>query len=400
MIRRRPISPSGRSSRLPRRREARSGESPRNRREHPGGVPFLARRRRRAPVVLLRPAARADLDRAPRVAEVPRRRHQDDRSLHARAGAVDLQIPLGAADGPLQPALPRPQAVVDAAVPDPDCLRLDPSRLAGRKPRHRGRGGHRSLHRVPLAAVVIASPEPKASIRPPTTLRAAVFDPFVSLFRKPRAPEIIAFILLYKLADNLATALVRPFLIEKCYSAADVGLATATIGLVFTIGGTIFGAALTRKIGVGRALWIFGVLQALACLGYVVVDRVASRVISQPCTGPMSSAAGQPLANRVIMYAAMALETACQGMATGAFDVFLIRLTQKRFSATQYALFASIFALSRTLAGAPAGFLVDAMGWTPFFLSTIFAAIPGLWMLHRFVSFGTREPDLDLEEVH
>jgi MFS transporter, PAT family, beta-lactamase induction signal transducer AmpG len=253
---------------------------------------------------------------------------------------------------------------------------------------------------VPLAAVVIASPEPPPSIRPPTTLRAAVFDPFVSLFRKPRAPEIIAFILLYKLADNLATALVRPFLIEKCYSAADVGLATATIGLVFTIGGTIFGAALTRKIGVGRALWIFGVLQALACLGYVVVDRVASRVISQPCTGPMSSAAGQPFANRVIMYAAMALETSCQGMATGAFDVFLIRLTQKRFSATQYALFASIFALGRTLAGAPAGFLVDAMGWTPFFLSTIFAAIPGLWMLHRFVPFGTREPELDLEEVH
>ncbi len=255
---------------------------------------------------------------------------------------------------------------------------------------------------VPLAGVVIASPEPPLQIRPPATLRAAVFDPFVSLFRKPRAPEIIAFILLYKLGDNMATALIRPFLIEKCFSPADVGLATATIGLVCTIGGTIVGAALTRRIGVGRALWIFGVLQAVACLGYVVVDRVSAAALGHACVGPIAAAgaAVQPLSNRLIMYSSMAVELTCQGMATGALDVFLIRLTQKRFSATQYALFASIFALGRTLAGAPAGILVDALGWTPFFIVTVFASIPGLFMLSRFVPLGVREPDFEGEEVH
>jgi PAT family beta-lactamase induction signal transducer AmpG len=255
---------------------------------------------------------------------------------------------------------------------------------------------------VPLAGVVIASPEPPALIRPPSTLKAAVFDPFVSLFRKPRAPEIIAFILLYKLGDNMATALIRPFLIEKCFSPADVGLATATIGLICIIGGTIFGAALTRKIGVGRALWIFGSLQAIACLGYVLVDRVVAVTLGHPCTGaiPTAAAGTQPFVNRFIMYAATALETGCQGMATGALDVFLIRLTQKRFSATQYALFASVFALGRSLAGAPAGVLVDALGWTPFFLATILASVPGLFMLSRFVPLSVREPDFELEEVH
>lgn len=253
---------------------------------------------------------------------------------------------------------------------------------------------------VPLAGVVIASPEPPVPVRAPETLRAAVFEPFVSLFRKPRAPEIIAFILLYKLGDNMATALIRPFLIERCFSPADVGLATATIGLVATIAGTIFGAALTRKMGVGRALWIFGILQALACLGYVVVDRVAAAAAGHPCLGPAAAGAGlQPFSNRLVMYAATALETGCQGMATGALDVFLIRLTQKRFSATQYALFASIFALGRTLAGAPAGVLVDALGWTPFFLATIGASLPGLVMLARFVPPHVREPDFELEEV-
>ncbi len=79
--------------------------------------------------------------------------------------------------------------------------------------------------------------------------------------------------------------------------------------------------------------------------------------------------------------------------------MFLIRLTQKRFSATQYALFASVFALGRTLAGAPAGILVDSLGWTPFFVVTIFASVPGLIMLSRFVAPGVREPDFEIEDV-
>ena len=244
---------------------------------------------------------------------------------------------------------------------------------------------------LPLMAVVVASPEPPATIHPPATLRDAVFDPFVSLFLKPQATAIILFILLYKLGDNMATALVRPFLIEKRFSPADVGLATLTIGLIFIIAGTVVGAALTKKMGVGRALWVFGVLQAVACLGYVAVDRVA---VNLP-----AGTTGQTFGVRLAMYAATALETGCQGLATGALDVFLIRLTKKRFSGTQYALFASVFALGRTLAGAPAGILVDALGWTSFFVVTIFASVPGLIMLSRFVAPGVREPDFEIEDV-
>jgi len=255
---------------------------------------------------------------------------------------------------------------------------------------------------VPLGAVVVASPEPPATIRPPATLREAVFDPFLSLFRKPQAPAIIGFILLYKLGDNMATALIRPFLIERCFSPADVGLATATLGLVCIIAGTIVGAAATRKLGVGRALWIFGVCQAGAAVGYIAVDQVTSAALAHACSGPIPVAAEalQPFSHRLLMYAATALETGSQGLATGALDVFLIRLTQKRFSATQYALFASVFALGRTLAGAPAGILVDALGWTPFFAATIVASVPGLVMLSRFVPLHVREPDFELEEVH
>jgi PAT family beta-lactamase induction signal transducer AmpG len=95
--------------------------------------------------------------------------------------------------------------------------------------------------------------------------------------------------------------------------------------------------------------------------------------------------------NRAVMYAAIAIEAGTSGMGTGAFGVLLLRLTQRRFSATQYALFSSIFALGRTFAGPPAGALVDAIGWRDFFLLTIPVAIPGLLLLARFVPPGSRD---------
>jgi PAT family beta-lactamase induction signal transducer AmpG len=250
---------------------------------------------------------------------------------------------------------------------------------------------------LPLMGVVFWSPEPPDVGRAPRTLRDAVFDPLVDIFRRSRALEIIAFLLLYKFGENLATALTRPFLIQKCFSPEDVGLATATIGLIAIIGGTFIGGWSSDRIGLGRALWIFGAIQAVGFLGYIAVDRMTPGV---PCAAGAAAVGPhvQSLANRLVMYGAVGIENACQGMATGAFGVLLLRLTQKQFSATQYALFSSIFALGRTLAGPPAGFLVDAVGWTPFFVVSVFASIPGLLLLNRFVPLNAREPDLEATE--
>jgi PAT family beta-lactamase induction signal transducer AmpG len=242
---------------------------------------------------------------------------------------------------------------------------------------------------LPLMAIVLWSPEPPGTGRPPGTLREAVFDPLVDIFRRSSALQIVGFLLLYKFGENLATALTRPFLIQKCYAPEDVGLATATIGLVAIIGGTFLGGWSTERIGLGRALWIFGAIQAVGFLGYILVDRLTPGV---PCAAGGPPILVQPMAHRLAMYAAVGVENWCQGMATGAFGVLLLRITQKQFSATQYALFSSIFALGRTLAGPPAGFLVDAIGWTPFFLVSTAASIPGLLLLQRFVPIGQREP--------
>ena len=225
---------------------------------------------------------------------------------------------------------------------------------------------------VPMLLVTFFAPEPRNQQPKPKSVREAVWLPFLGFLSRHRAVEILAFVILFKLADNMASALLRPFLVDMGYSSDDRGFALGTIGLVATIGGAIIGGLATNVLGLGRALWIFGSLQIFSNIGYVVLANVPR--------------------NSFLLYGAMGFETLCQGLGTGAFSVLLLRMTQKRFSATQYALFSTLFGFGRIFSGPVAGITVDAIGWTNFFLATMPLGIPGLYMLSRFVKLGDREP--------
>lgn len=225
---------------------------------------------------------------------------------------------------------------------------------------------------LPFLLVTWKAPEPEALPEPPRSLKEAVWEPFVGFLAQHRALEILAFVVLFKLSDNLTQALLRPFFVQIGFNDFDVGVATATIGTAGILIGTFLGGILTTAKGLGPALWISGVLQIFSNLGYAVVAQI----------GP----------SRPALYLAQAFEFAMSGLGNGAFGVLLLRLTQKRFSATQYALLSSLFSIPRVLAGPPTGLLVDAIGWRDFFIFTIFAGIPGLVMLQRFVPLGLREP--------
>ncbi|MCU0257265.1 MAG: MFS transporter [Vicinamibacterales bacterium] len=231
---------------------------------------------------------------------------------------------------------------------------------------------------VPMLLLTWKAPEPETPTPAPRSLRDAVWHPFLGFLARHRALEILAFVLLYKFADQLAQALTRPFLIDMGYSADHRGIALATVGMVATIAGAFIGGWVTTLVGLGHSLWVFGVLQIFSNLGYYF----------------LSVAGG---ANLPLMYAATSFELLTSGMGTGAFSVLLLRMTQRRFSATQYALFSSLFALPRLLAGPVTGFAVDAIGWPTFFLSTIAMGIPGMVMLARFVPPGVREPEFTVE---
>jgi len=230
---------------------------------------------------------------------------------------------------------------------------------------------------LPTLYVTWVAPEAERRIRAPSTLREAMWLPFLGFLSRHRALEILGFVLLYKLADNLAEALLRPFLFDMGYDNLDRGIGLTTVGTISTLVGTFAGGTLTAVWGLGHCLWIFGFLQIFSNIGYILLAQSA--------------------VNLPLMYGAMGFENVIKGLGMGAFGVLLLRMTQKRFSATQYALFSSMFALPRLVTGPVTGFLVHAVGWTPFFWFTMVMGIPGMVMLARFVPLGTREPEFTVE---
>ena len=230
---------------------------------------------------------------------------------------------------------------------------------------------------VPMMYVTIKALEPSQYFPGPKSVSEAFFQPLKELVKREKALEILLFVVLYKLADNLGQALLRPFLVEMGYSSMDRGVALGTIGLVSMLVGTFLGGILTTILGLGRSLWFFGFLQIFSNIGYVVLAGHAP--------------------DRLIMYSAMGFESLTQGLGTGAFSVLLMRLTRKRFSVTQYAVLSSLFSLPRIFAGPITGYLAKGVGWHQFFIITMIAGIPGLLLLQRFSPWGKKE--LEVEEV-
>jgi PAT family beta-lactamase induction signal transducer AmpG len=216
---------------------------------------------------------------------------------------------------------------------------------------------------VGIAASLLA-PEPEIAGKPPRTLSEAVVEPFLEFFARPGAILILLFVVLYKLDVVMAVALTTPFLLELGFTKTDIGAVTKGLGMVATIAGTLAGGAVVARSGMKASLWIFGVLQSVSTLSFLVLARLGHHY-------PM-------------MVAAIGIENLCSGMGTAAYAAFLMSLCDKRFTATQYALLTSLMAVTRVVAGAPTGVLAKAYGWETYFLVSALAAIPGLLLLLRY----------------
>ncbi len=240
--------------------------------------------------------------------------------------------------------------------------------------------------------LVLAAPEPDRPARPPRSLGDAVVAPLRSYFARPDAIAIALFLVFYKFGDNMGGTMVNPFLKDLCFSNAEAGAAIKTIGIAATISGSLLGGMLLSRVGLGRALWTFGVLQAAANLVYsaAAMSRHVPLDIAQCAALPPIEAA-----TRLWTYSAIAAENAAQGMATAAQAVLLLRVCDRRYSATQFALLSSLFALGRWGSGLPSGVLVEKLGYPTFFaVCATVMAVPGFFFLHRIAPFAAREVKL------
>jgi PAT family beta-lactamase induction signal transducer AmpG len=224
---------------------------------------------------------------------------------------------------------------------------------------------------IPGVATTLLAPEPQVETAAPQSLREAVWDPLADFFRREKAVWILGFILLYKIGDIMAAAIATPFYLEMGFSKSEIGAVVKLFGSWATIAGAFAGGILILRLGIHRSLWVFGLLQAASTAGFAVLSRIGYSL---------------PALSGVI-----AFESVTGGMGTSAFVAFMAGLTNKKFTATQYALLTSIMGLPRVLASAPTGLAAKHLGWEGFFIFCTLAAIPGMLLLPRFAPWRARE---------
>ena len=205
-------------------------------------------------------------------------------------------------------------------------------------------------------------PEPEEVVCPPQSLKEAVSGPLTEFFERPAAWAFLALIILYKIGDAFAGSLTTAFLIRgPGFSIGEVGAINKGLGLVATIVGALYGGIMLARLGLYRSLMIFGILQAVSNLSFMVLAYFG-KVYS-------------------IMVVAVAFENLAGGMGTAAFVAFLMALCDQRYTATQFALLSALASLGRIFVGPPSGYLSHEVGWVIFFFVTFLAALPGLFLL-------------------
>lgn len=206
--------------------------------------------------------------------------------------------------------------------------------------------------------------EPPQPERHPTNLKSAVVEPFKEFFSRQgvqQAALILTFMLMYKLGDSMATALATPFYLDMGFTKTEIGLVAKHAALWPMIIGGILGGILMLKIGINRALWLFGLVQIVSILGFAVLARVGE---------------GIGLLALVIGFEYLGV-----GLGTAAFVAFIARSTHPAFAATQFALFTALTAVPRTVASSATGIIVEGVGWENFFYLCTLLAIPGMLLL-------------------
>jgi PAT family beta-lactamase induction signal transducer AmpG len=225
---------------------------------------------------------------------------------------------------------------------------------------------------IPGLAMTLLVREPMAAAGAPRTLRDAIVEPFREFFGRhgvQSALLVLAFLFFYKLGDSLCTALATPFYLDMGYSKTEIGVIAKNAGLWPMVLGGILGGIWMLKLGINRALWLFGVAQIVTILGFVWLAWI----------GPGESTPAR-LASLAFVIAG---ESIGAGLGTTAFVAFMARTTHPAYTATQLALFTSLMAVPRTFINATAGWLVESMGWTSFFWMCFFLAIPGMLLLFK-----------------
>ena len=231
-----------------------------------------------------------------------------------------------------------------------------------------------ALFMLPGMLMTVFVSEPKIIGTPPRTLREAVVEPFREFIQRNGLNDallVLAFIFFYKLGDSMATALATPFYLDMGFTKTEIGLIAKNAGLWPSIIGGLIGGIWMVKIGINRALWLFGFVQWISILGFAVLTQFPQE--------------------KLALGLAISFEAVGVGLGTVAFVAFIARTTNPAYTATQFALFTSLAALPRTVINSFAGVLVEQLGWLNFYWLCMLLAVPGMLLLFKVAPWNEKK---------
>ena len=217
---------------------------------------------------------------------------------------------------------------------------------------------------LPSIITTLLTPEPRVTDIP-KSIREAVIDPLVDYFSRRESLWILVFIFMYKIGDIMASNITTPFYMDLGFSLTEIGAITKLLGFWAVIAGTSLGGVIMLRLGIIHSLWVFGIFQAISTAGFAVLARIGHSITA--------------------LSVVIGFENLSAGMGTAAFMAFMASITNKKFTATQYALLTSFMAFGRDVLSAPTGFIAKYLGWEHFFVGCVLIAIPGLLLILKLV---------------
>ncbi len=218
-----------------------------------------------------------------------------------------------------------------------------------------------ALSMVPAVLFTLIAPKETHHVKIPSNMMEAVVGPLKDFFTRKGAWIVLLFILMYKVGDSMAANMTTPFILQLGYSKTDMATVAKGFGLVATIVGGLIGGVMMLRFNMKWSLISFGILQAVSTLGFAMLPSLPMQLSS--------------------LALVIAFENLASGMGTSAYAAYMASLTNKQFTATQYALLTALMGIPRVILASPTGKMAEVLGWETFFVVCTAVAVPGLLLL-------------------
>jgi PAT family beta-lactamase induction signal transducer AmpG len=224
----------------------------------------------------------------------------------------------------------------------------------------------------------------------------AVVCPLVDFFGRyggRLALALLLFIGVYRLTEFTMGSMANPFYIDHGYTLTQIATVVKVYGLAMSVVGVLIAGVVIAKLGLLRSLVVGSVMIMLSNIGFAALASGAMEEALGYLLKQLSSVGFPTLASKVTPgLLGLGLVNAFDNLALAihgtSLIAFLSSLTSPRYTATQYALFSSLYALPGKILEGMSGHVVDAVGYPAFFLYTASLSLPGLLMLYCLTRTG------------